>query len=93
MIYNDSDRNAHSVVDVTTTLHGATVGSCDVPNDIHELRDWLQWRVGDDGWRTSTAEAPEVLQYEATVRELARNALQVFDTLFDNDPGPISPRM
>lgn len=70
--------HSHSVVAVALDLAAlatGTTGREDVP-DYKELRGWLAWRV-NEGWEPTVVDRWS--KYEESVREMAKNALAMFD--------------
>ena len=74
------NRYERSVVESANTLHMFVRGSfMDDPEEMRELRDWLEWRVGE-GW-LSVDIFSRFARFEKTVRELARLAISQYDKL------------
>lgn len=79
MNFNDKDRLKHAVIETASWLAGIATGTCDGMqlDELVELRDWLAWRI-EHGWTESII--PSAIEYEDSVRAMARAALALFDS-------------
>lgn len=76
---HNSNRYVHSVMETCSTLHSFAKGTLQAdPTEMHELFDWLWWRIMA-GW--DIAEGPEA-DFDRTIWSLCEIALFECETRF-----------